>query len=41
MGEEGLLMIIADKHTLQIVCASCVGARASELITQTIKKNSG
>jgi len=34
MGEEGLLMILADKHTLQIVGASCIGEGASELIAE-------
>jgi dihydrolipoamide dehydrogenase len=34
MGEEGLLIIIADKHTLQIVGASCIGDGASELIAE-------
>ncbi|UCC20060.1 MAG: dihydrolipoyl dehydrogenase [Promethearchaeota archaeon] len=34
MGEEGLLIILADKHTLQIVGASCIGEGASELIAE-------
>jgi len=34
MGEEGLLIILADKHTLQIVGASCIGESASELIAE-------
>ncbi|MFW9867162.1 MAG: dihydrolipoyl dehydrogenase [Candidatus Thorarchaeota archaeon] len=34
MGEEGLLIILADKHTLQIVGASCIGEEASELIAE-------
>jgi dihydrolipoamide dehydrogenase len=34
MGDEGLLMILADKHTLQIVGASCIGEGASELIAE-------
>jgi dihydrolipoamide dehydrogenase len=34
MGEEGLLMILADKHTLQIIGASCIGEGASELIAE-------
>ena len=34
MGEEGFLMILADKHTLQIVGASCIGEGASELIAE-------
>jgi dihydrolipoamide dehydrogenase len=33
-GEEGFLMILADKHTLQIVGASCVGEGAPELISE-------
>ncbi|MFX1279397.1 MAG: dihydrolipoyl dehydrogenase [Promethearchaeota archaeon] len=32
MGEKGFLMILADKHTTQIVGASCIGEGASELI---------
>ncbi|MFW9781202.1 MAG: dihydrolipoyl dehydrogenase [Candidatus Heimdallarchaeota archaeon] len=34
MGEEGLLIILADKHTLQIIGASCIGDGASELIAE-------
>ncbi|MBY8988672.1 MAG: hypothetical protein KGD61_09480, partial [Candidatus Lokiarchaeota archaeon] len=34
MGEKGLLIILADKHTLQIVGASCIGEGASELIAE-------
>jgi dihydrolipoamide dehydrogenase len=34
LGEKGLLMILADKHTLQIVGASCIGEGASELIAE-------
>ena len=34
MGEEGLLIILADKHTLQIVGASCIGEGAPELIAE-------
>jgi dihydrolipoamide dehydrogenase len=34
MGEEGLLIILADKHTLQIIGASCIGEGASELIAE-------
>ena len=34
MGEDGLLMILADKHTLQIIGASCIGTGASELIAE-------
>ncbi len=34
MGEEGLLILLADKHTLQIVGASCIGEGASELIAE-------
>jgi len=34
MGEEGLFIILADKHTLQIVGASCIGECASELIAE-------
>ncbi|MBY8983575.1 MAG: dihydrolipoyl dehydrogenase [Candidatus Lokiarchaeota archaeon] len=34
MGESGLLIMIADKHTLQIVGASCIGEGASELIAE-------
>jgi len=34
MGEKGLLIILADKHTLQIVGASCIGECASELIAE-------
>jgi len=34
MGEEGLLMILADKHTLQIIGASCIGEDTSELIAE-------
>jgi dihydrolipoamide dehydrogenase len=34
MGDEGLLIILADKHTLQIVGASCIGEGASELIAE-------
>jgi dihydrolipoamide dehydrogenase len=34
MGEEGLLIILADKNTLQIVGASCIGEGASELIAE-------
>ncbi|MHA1987969.1 MAG: dihydrolipoyl dehydrogenase [Promethearchaeota archaeon] len=34
MGESGLLIVIADKHTLQIVGASCIGEGASELIAE-------
>ncbi len=34
MGEEGLLLILADKHTLQIVGASCIGEGASEMIAE-------
>ncbi|MFW9823190.1 MAG: dihydrolipoyl dehydrogenase [Candidatus Thorarchaeota archaeon] len=34
MGEEGLLIILADKHTLQIVGASCIGEGAAELIAE-------
>ncbi|MFX0081164.1 MAG: dihydrolipoyl dehydrogenase [Candidatus Hodarchaeota archaeon] len=34
MGEDGLLIILADKHTTQIVGASCIGEAASELIAE-------
>jgi len=34
MGEEGLLIILADKHTLQILGASCIGEGAPELIAE-------
>ena len=34
MGDEGILMILADKHTHQIVGASCIGEGASELIAE-------
>ena len=34
MGEKGLLIILADKHTTQIVGASCIGEGASELIAE-------
>jgi len=34
MGEDGLLIILADKYTLQIVGASCIGESASELIAE-------
>ena len=34
MGYKGLLIILADKHTLQIVGASCIGEGASELIAE-------
>ncbi len=34
MGEEGLLIILADKHILQIIGASCIGEGASELIAE-------
>ncbi|MFW9882278.1 MAG: dihydrolipoyl dehydrogenase [Candidatus Thorarchaeota archaeon] len=34
MGEKGLLIILADKHTTQIVGASCIGESASELIAE-------
>ncbi|TFF94066.1 MAG: dihydrolipoyl dehydrogenase [Promethearchaeota archaeon] len=34
MGEEGLLMILADKHTLQILGASCIGEGSPELIAE-------
>jgi len=34
IGEEGLLMILADKYTLQIVGASCIGEGAPELIAE-------
>ncbi|MFX1456073.1 MAG: dihydrolipoyl dehydrogenase [Promethearchaeota archaeon] len=34
MGESGLFILIADKHTLQIVGASCIGEGASELIAE-------
>lgn len=34
MGEEGLLIILAEKNTLQIVGASCIGESASELIAE-------
>jgi dihydrolipoamide dehydrogenase len=34
MGEEGLLIILADKFTLQIIGASCIGEGASELIAE-------
>jgi dihydrolipoamide dehydrogenase len=34
MGEEGLLIILADKFTLQIIGASCIGESASELIAE-------
>ncbi|MHA1885744.1 MAG: dihydrolipoyl dehydrogenase [Promethearchaeota archaeon] len=34
MGQEGLLIILADKHTLNIVGASCIGEGASELIAE-------
>ena len=34
MGDEGLLMILADKHTLQILGASCIGEGAPELIAE-------
>ena len=34
MGEKGLLIILADKHTTQIVGASCIGECASELIAE-------
>jgi len=34
MGENGLLIILADKYTLQIVGASCIGEGASELIAE-------
>lgn len=34
MGEDGLLIILADKHTTQIVGASCIGEGASELIAE-------
>jgi len=34
MGQNGLLIILADKYTLQIVGASCIGEGASELIAE-------
>jgi dihydrolipoamide dehydrogenase len=34
MGEEGLLIILADKFTTQIIGASCIGEGASELIAE-------
>ncbi|MBY8989523.1 MAG: dihydrolipoyl dehydrogenase [Candidatus Lokiarchaeota archaeon] len=34
MGDKGLLIILADKHTTQIVGASCIGESASELIAE-------
>ncbi|MHA1234286.1 MAG: dihydrolipoyl dehydrogenase, partial [Promethearchaeota archaeon] len=34
MGHKGLLIILADKYTLQIVGASCIGEGASELIAE-------
>ncbi|MFX0188155.1 MAG: dihydrolipoyl dehydrogenase [Candidatus Hodarchaeota archaeon] len=34
MGEEGLLIILADKNTLQIIGASCIGEGAPELISE-------
>ncbi|MBY8992642.1 MAG: dihydrolipoyl dehydrogenase [Candidatus Lokiarchaeota archaeon] len=34
MGEEGLLIILADKHTTQIIGASCIGESAPELIAE-------
>ncbi|MFX0081527.1 MAG: dihydrolipoyl dehydrogenase [Candidatus Hodarchaeota archaeon] len=34
LGEEGLLIILADKHTTQIVGASCIGEGAPELIAE-------
>ncbi|MFX1502785.1 MAG: dihydrolipoyl dehydrogenase [Promethearchaeota archaeon] len=34
MGEDGLLIILAEKHTLQIVGASCIGESAPELIAE-------
>ena len=34
IGEKGLLIILADKNTLQIVGASCIGEGASELIAE-------
>ena len=34
MGKEGVLMILADKHTFQNVGASCIGEGASELIAE-------
>ncbi|MHA1932032.1 MAG: dihydrolipoyl dehydrogenase [Promethearchaeota archaeon] len=34
MGESGVFILIADKHTLQIVGASCIGEGASELIAE-------
>ncbi|MHA1914205.1 MAG: dihydrolipoyl dehydrogenase [Promethearchaeota archaeon] len=34
MGQEGLLIILADKHTRQIIGTSCIGEGASELIAE-------
>lgn len=34
LGENGLLIILADKHTHQIVGASCIGEGAAELIAE-------
>ena len=34
IGAEGLLMILADKNTLQIIGASCIGEGAPELISE-------
>lgn len=34
MGEDGLIMILADKETHKIVGASCIGAEAPELIAE-------
>ncbi|MBY9021455.1 MAG: dihydrolipoyl dehydrogenase [Candidatus Lokiarchaeota archaeon] len=34
LGENGLLVILADKYTLQIVGASCIGEGAAELIAE-------
>ena len=34
LGENGLLIMLADKHTHQIIGASCIGEGASELIAE-------
>ena len=34
LGEDGVLMILVDKNTLQIIGASCIGESAPELIAE-------